>query len=576
MKKIRFILSLLFSCVLINVYAEDAPIFATQKQINDTRYLFQKINQLSFDIITQGQEYWVPAGGDNARKHYRTNVKTYIENFSKEYGNSYEPLLQESSSLDIEEIPLTDLTEFLKLMHGKLVVLVQGIRPKELLNVNCDSEGERNLRELRYLCNTKYRSLEELVEKTEKLLNFLSDFLFEIQFGNPIDDSWWQWAVETFGGKWIAGRIPFAVALGFLGFLTWQQRSLIYYSVKSCFYDDDEIKRLLSDSYNTVLFRSSGFNAIGAAGFGVVTLFLKPLREENEQEAKEKVKLQEVRKGLRAVYLKRIPSSHSPLDESVGIYGLLDQQKDLGPVISYLKQPGKFIHRGIRIPRGVLFYGPSGTGKTLLAKWVKKNVENCKFISIPARLLLSQKGRKRVGESFESIKKMAPAVIFIDELDRAVGGKRLKDGALGHEYSAAQEFLATLLDGIGEKNPWAPVIVMSATNAIEKLEDDVLRRFDVKIKIDLPNKKTRLEILQDRLKREIKNTEEGFAGLKFDSSVDLSSIAQETKGMSGDGIDCLVNQVRMKAVSEGREVVTRDDFDKALKLIKIQNQTEVD
>ena len=232
-----------------------------------------------------------------------------------------------------------------------------------------------------------------------------------------------------------------------------------------------------------------------------------------------------------------------------------DEEKDeLAEIVHFLKNPQKYTDMGARIPKGVLLVGPPGTGKTLLAKAVAGEA-GVQFLSISGSdfvELYVGVGAGRVRDLFEQAKKVAPAIIFIDEID-AVG--RQRGSGLGGGHDEREQTLNQLLvemDGFGNNDG---VIVMAATNRADILDNALLRpgRFDRQVYVGLPDVRGREAILKIHAK-----------GKPLGDDVDLGSIAKGTPQFSGADLENLMNEAALLAVRAERRFVTMADIDEAI------------
>ena len=225
------------------------------------------------------------------------------------------------------------------------------------------------------------------------------------------------------------------------------------------------------------------------------------------------------------------------------VKGVDEAKAELEEIVEYLKNPDKFTRLGGKLPRGLLLTGPPGTGKTLLAKAIAGEAGVPFFFSSGSQFeeVYVGLGAKRIRELFESAKKKAPAIIFIDEIDAVGGTRKLKD------QSALKMTLNELLvqmDGFDENNG---VIVIGATNFAESLDSALLRpgRFDKHVSVPLPDVGGRKEILEMYAKK-----------TKLSKDVDLSILARGTIGFSGADLYNLMNQAALKASTEGLNSIT--------------------
>ena len=235
------------------------------------------------------------------------------------------------------------------------------------------------------------------------------------------------------------------------------------------------------------------------------------------------------------------------------VAGADEEKEELQEVVDFLRNPMKFTDIGARIPHGMLLVGPPGTGKTLLARAVAGEAD-VQFLSISGSDFVEMYvgvGASRVRDLFEQAKKIAPAIIFIDEID-AVGRKR---GGLGGGHDEKEQTLNQLLvemDGFARTEG---VIVLAATNRPDILDPALLRpgRFDRQIHVGRPDVKGREEILKVHAK-----------GKKLDASVSLKTIARATSGFTGADLSNLLNEAAILAAREDRPVLNMEDLNEAL------------
>jgi len=240
------------------------------------------------------------------------------------------------------------------------------------------------------------------------------------------------------------------------------------------------------------------------------------------------------------------------------VAGCDEEKEELAEIVDFLKDPKAYTAMGARIPKGVLLVGPPGTGKTLLAKAVAGEA-GVQFLSISGSdfvELYVGVGAGRVRDLFDQAKKVAPAIIFIDEID-AVG--RQRGSGLGGGHDEREQTLNQLLvemDGFGNNEG---VIVMAATNRADILDNALLRpgRFDRQVYVGLPDIRGREAILK------IHSRDKQLA-----DDVDLNSIAKGTPGFSGADLENLMNEAALLAVRRKHRFVTMEDIDEAI--LKVQ------
>ena len=236
------------------------------------------------------------------------------------------------------------------------------------------------------------------------------------------------------------------------------------------------------------------------------------------------------------------------------VAGADEEKEELQEVVDFLRDPEKYRQIGARIPHGLLLVGPPGTGKTLLARAVAGEAD-VQFLSISGSDFVEMYvgvGASRVRDLFDQAKKIAPAIIFIDEID-AVGRKR--GSGLGGGHDEKEQTLNQLLvemDGFGRTEG---VIVLAATNRPDILDPALLRpgRFDRQIHVGRPDIKGREEILKVHAK-----------GKRLDDSVNLKTVARSTAGFTGADLSNLLNEAAIMAARKNRPVLTMEDLNEAL------------
>ena len=236
------------------------------------------------------------------------------------------------------------------------------------------------------------------------------------------------------------------------------------------------------------------------------------------------------------------------------VAGADEEKEELQEVVDFLRDPEKYKQIGARIPHGLLLVGPPGTGKTLLARAVAGEA-GVQFLSISGSDFVEMYvgvGASRVRDLFEQAKKMAPAIIFIDEID-AVGRKR--GSGLGGGHDEKEQTLNQLLvemDGFGRADG---VIVLAATNRPDILDPALLRpgRFDRQIYVGTPDSKGREEILKVHAKNK-----------RLDGTVDLHSVALATSGFTGADLSNLLNEAAIMAAKDNRPALNMDDLNEAM------------
>ena len=236
------------------------------------------------------------------------------------------------------------------------------------------------------------------------------------------------------------------------------------------------------------------------------------------------------------------------------VAGADEEKEELQEVVDFLRDPDKYTKIGARIPHGLLLVGPPGTGKTLLARAVAGEAD-VQFLSISGSDFVEMYvgvGASRVRDLFDQAKKVAPAIIFIDEID-AVGRKR--GSGLGGGHDEKEQTLNQLLvemDGFGRTEG---VIVLAATNRPDILDPALLRpgRCDRQIYVGAPEAKGREEILKVHSR-----------GKKLDSDVNLKTVARATVGFTGADLSNLMNEAAIMAALDNRPVLSMRDLNNAM------------
>ena len=236
------------------------------------------------------------------------------------------------------------------------------------------------------------------------------------------------------------------------------------------------------------------------------------------------------------------------------VAGADEEKEELQEIVDFLKNPEKFTEIGARIPHGLLLVGPPGTGKTLLARAVAGEA-GVQFLSISGSDFVEMYvgvGAGRVRDLFEQARKIAPAIVFIDEID-AVGRKR--GSGLGGGHDEKEQTLNQMLVEMDGFTHSEGVIVLAATNRPDILDPALLRpgRFDRQIHVGRPDVKGREEILKVHAKDK-----------KLDASVNLKTVARSTAGFTGADLSNLLNEAAILAARENRPVLTMEDMNEAL------------
>ena len=236
------------------------------------------------------------------------------------------------------------------------------------------------------------------------------------------------------------------------------------------------------------------------------------------------------------------------------VAGADEEKEQLREVVDFLQNPEKYTSIGARIPHGILLVGPPGTGKTLIARAVAGEAD-VQFLSISGSDFVEMYvgvGASRVRDLFEQAKRVAPAIIFIDEID-AVGRKR--GSGLGGGHDEKEQTLNQLLVEMDGFSRTEGVIVLAATNRPDILDPALLRpgRFDRQVHVGRPDVKGREEVLKVHSR-----------GKKLDGDVDLKLLARSTVGFTGADLSNLMNEAAIMAAKDSRPVISMADLNESL------------
>ena len=247
-----------------------------------------------------------------------------------------------------------------------------------------------------------------------------------------------------------------------------------------------------------------------------------------------------------------VPSGESVTFQDVA--GADEEKEELSEIVEFLRDPDRFKQLGAKIPKGVLLVGPPGTGKTLLARAVAGEA-NVAFLSISGSdfvELYVGVGASRVRDLFEQAKRVAPAIVFIDEID-AVGRQRGAGLGGGHdEREQTLNQLLTEMDGFEGNNG---VMILAATNRPESLDPALLRpgRFDRQIYVGAPDWRGRLAILQVHARKK-----------PLADNVDLPAVAKATAGFTGADLANLLNEGALLAARRGKAAISQQDLETSM------------
>ncbi|MDD3679387.1 MAG: ATP-dependent zinc metalloprotease FtsH [Candidatus Shapirobacteria bacterium] len=244
------------------------------------------------------------------------------------------------------------------------------------------------------------------------------------------------------------------------------------------------------------------------------------------------------------------------------VAGVDEAKRELEEVVDFLKHPGKYRRLGARTPKGVLLVGPPGTGKTLLARAVagEANVPFYSMAGSEFMEMLVGVGSARMRDLFETAKKNAPAIIFIDEIE-SIGRSRSRAVSGGHDER--EQTLNQMLVEMDGFSPNDNVVVIGASNRPDLLDQALLRpgRFDRRVVLDMPDIRGRGAILKIHAE-----------GKPFSKSVDWEKVAKQTVGFSGADLENMLNEAAILAARQNKKAIEMEDLEEAATKVKLGPQ----
>lgn len=240
------------------------------------------------------------------------------------------------------------------------------------------------------------------------------------------------------------------------------------------------------------------------------------------------------------------------------VAGLDEEKEELVEIVDFLKKPQRYVEMGAKTPRGILLYGKPGTGKTLIAKAIAGEA-NVPFISMSGSEFIEMfagLGASRVRKLFEKARKLAPCIVFIDEID-AIGARRTSNSGAETENNQTLNQLLVEMDGFSSEET---IIVLAATNRPEMLDKALLRpgRFDRQITIPTPDVNGRVNILKIHAKDK-----------KFAKDVTFQGIAEDTAGFTGAELANILNEAAIIATRKKHEEIQKEDVEEAVKKVTV-------
>ncbi|MFO7590645.1 MAG: ATP-dependent zinc metalloprotease FtsH [Acidimicrobiia bacterium] len=249
----------------------------------------------------------------------------------------------------------------------------------------------------------------------------------------------------------------------------------------------------------------------------------------------------------------KVYNTEKPKTTFADVAGYTTVKAEINEVVDFLKHPAKFKQIGARIPKGVLLVGPPGTGKTLIARAVAGEA-GVPFVSVTGSDFMEMfvgVGAARVRDLFQTARKQAPAIIFVDEID-SIGRKR--GAGLGGGHDEREQTLNQMLAEMDGFEATEGIVMMAATNRPDVLDTALLRpgRFDRQVVVPLPTQEERAQILRVHM-----------VDKKVSPDLDVEIIARGTPGMAGADLSNLVNEAALHAVRRGSAIVEGEDFEAA-------------
>jgi AAA+ superfamily predicted ATPase len=568
LRKVVFCCNIFFVCFSLNIYADiDVISFS---DVEKARWFLQKYRELCCEIVDCHDNVNNGFASYDDDKILKKTILGAIDSINLCYKKEFDFLIQKSSFLDFDSPEVNSFVEDLRLFHKSLVFLCY---EKMALNVffasrKLDSTGQEIFKKFYGSCKIQDGDLaEHFLFKINILLLSLAYFLCEVRYGRSI--GWWERIVNSvpFSINENSASIVSEIISGVLGVLglylqlaavkdSWRLfHDFISQSNQNVVAGDSQIYRNSLDRQELM---KNGLDIFEKGLVGGAMLLLLVLYKEKARLKKKDKKLNRVRIAMRESLIPHMIKHKSSFDRIQGEQYQCIKNILLEDVEAF-KNHLKFEKYNSQPPRGILFHGDPGVGKTLFAKLFAHEI-GYEFAAFDASDLLDD--AKEFARKCHDAQAHAPIIILIDELQNICGE--------GAAFKSARSLLCTIIDGSHTRNSYeAPVIYVAAMSENPStLGAGLKRRFERRINIEAPNENSRRSIIEYELKNELRATQQGTEGLKkIGSDVDLSVIARQTEGLSCDVLVRCIQEARRHVIAQNREFITMEDFNRALEII---------